>query len=151
MSNYQFGDEEFISVDVVTGNVILRLPSQLLSFEDPAHYAAWVLEHADHLPALRAAWEAAMAPKRSDRPQDSPSNDCDWVVMINAPSHGSYDDLVGKIVHATGWPAETAEIEVDCGFPLTLGAGLTFAEALELKNRTVECGLSAEIGNISPT
>ena len=61
MSEYQFSEHEFLSVDVVTGQVILRLPSKMTSFKDPAHYAPWILEHAGRLSALRVAREAAMS------------------------------------------------------------------------------------------
>ena len=72
-----------------------------------------------------------------------------WIVVLDKPPPGSQDEVVQLIIQTTGWPAETAEVELACGFPITLAAALTLAEALELRGVAIECGLSTEIKSMS--
>jgi len=151
MSDYLFADDEFCSIDVLTGNVVFKLPSPIISFENPDHFEAWLHERADMLPLLRAAHKAIMersvAPSASE--DDSPLVEkCNWVVTLTKLSL-SHKETVQTIMKLTGWSFHTANIEVQAGTPITLGAGLTMVEAVRLQKDCEDISMDVEVKAIS--
>lgn len=153
MSEYPGFDEEIIAVDMYTGKVILKVATEAVIFESPDQFIDWLNQCVALIPRIRAAYHAVQEVDQTGiTPATTQSAEVDkrnWVVSLDS-FEGDEHQIITQIINVTGWQFDTTEIEVLAGPPITIGAGLTMLEAVDLQSRSESQGLSVTLKAINP-